>query len=102
MDETYLAEADPWELMETAAHEVFHAWQYEAVLLDEVVTDERARVFLHDQLSTVEEYKKEFIDYENEGLDYYSQTVEKEARNYAEGSVADVKKRMQELAESGE
>lgn len=102
VDETYLAEADPWELMETAAHEVFHAWQYEAVLLDEVVKDERSRVFLHDQLSTVEEYKKELTDYEEDGLEYYSQTVEKEARNYAEGSVADVKKRMQELAERGE
>lgn len=90
---------DAWDLVTTASHEVYHAWQYEACRLDEVVSDERARAFLYDELMNVEEYREEFSNYENEGIEYYMQTVERDARRYARNSVEMWKERMQELAE---
>ena len=100
IDKEYLTNCeDPWELVELAAHEVFHAWEYEACRLDEVVSDRRARAFLYDELSNVEDYRKELRHYEDEGLEYYYQTVEADARRYASNSIEMWKDRLAELAE---
>lgn len=102
IDEDYLRECDPWDLTGTAAHEVYHAFQYEACRLDDIVKDERARAFLHDELADVEVYKEELSNYESQGIDYYTQAVEKDARGYAAVSVNSIRERMQELEEAGE
>lgn len=96
IDIDHLETSSPVEVLNSLCHECYHAYQYQMIALYED-TPEKYRNMLLFQY--VDSYIEETSNYNNgsKGLmDYYYQTVEVEARQYAELSVADYYKRISE------
>lgn len=82
----YLSRCTGEELIDTAAHEVRHAYQYEIVKLYDKLKkrhDKESAVLLSDIIAKAPIYSKEFASYKNSGEKYYRQECEEDARAYA-------------------
>lgn len=82
----YLSRCTGEDIIDTAAHEVRHAYQYEIVKLYDKLKkrhDEESMILLNDVIANAPTYSKEFNNYKEFGENYYRQACEEDARMYA-------------------
>lgn len=82
----YLSGCTGEDIIDTAAHEVRHAYQYEIVKLYDKLKkrhDEESLILLNDVIADAPTYSKEFNNYKEYGEKYYRQACEEDARVYA-------------------
>lgn len=88
------------DVLDSLCHECYHAYQYQIIALYEDTPEKYRDMLLFQYVGS---YTEEFSDY-NDGsrdlMDYYYQTVEVQARQYAEVSVADYYGRIREYLEA--
>ena len=98
----HLKNDESWQVLDTLAHEAYHAYQHRLVDLYEKADTKQKQLIV---FRSVKEYSIEFKHY-NSGEDnfeeYYNQKCEEKARKYAEEAVADYhNKIMQYIEENG-
>ena len=99
MDEDYLSTCNAEDLIQTAAHECRHAWQYQLCrLYDQAEDDEASLVFVENMFEHVGDYRKEIKAYKSADYEEYAeQECEKDCRRYAAESYERWMNRMKEL-----
>ena len=89
IDLPILAESDASEALHNVCHICYHAYQYQQVTLLSFVPAEYRNMLMFDN---VEEYEKEFLDYEDgtdDIVEYALQKCEIDANKYASSAVND-------------
>ena len=87
IDLDHLNTASARSVLNTITHECYHCYQFRLIDLydNSNEIDRNLAMFNH-----VEEYKEEFINYNSDGgYEYYNQSVEVDAREYAQAAVVD-------------
>ena len=94
IDVDLLMHGDQWDVLNTVCHEAYHSYQHCLVDLYDSTEDERRELLI---FSDIKDYKAEFSDYidaDEDILDYMLQTCETDARIYSRYSVEDYRDRI--------
>lgn len=82
--------------LNSLCHECYHAYQYQMIALYEAVPEEYRNMLLFQYVGSYMEETAHYSDGREDWLDYYDQTLEIQARQYAELAVADYYGRIRE------
>lgn len=102
VDIDLLKTASAADVLDSLCHECYHAYQYQIIALYEASPEEYRDMLLFQY---VDSYMEEFSNYDDgsqDPMNYYYQTVEVQARQYAEVSVADYYGRIGAYLEVGD
>ncbi len=93
IDIDYLEGGDGEQICETLIHETFHAWEYEMVNIYNQLSERQKRLQSFEKIAV---YAKEFANYEDEGVEYYMQQSEIDARSAAEIGIKEYMTKIEE------
>lgn len=92
-----LMKGSVYQVVESVAHEMFHAGTYRYVeIYNGLSPEEQNSYFLYDASVYAEEFA-DYVDGEEDYIAYYGQECERQARYYGERAVAEYYKRISEL-----
>lgn len=84
------------DVLDSLCHECFHAYQYQMIALYEDTPEKYRNMLLFQYVGRYIEETSDYNDGSGDLMDYYYQTIEIQARQYAELSVADYYGRIRE------
>lgn len=84
------------DVLESLCHECFHAYQYQMIALYEDTPEKYRNMLLFQYVGSYIKETSNYNDGSGDLMDYYYQTIEIQARQYAELSVADYYGRIRE------
>lgn len=89
---TYLENSLGYDALDTVCHESYHAYQYRQVdLFNQLDTQSQELLMFYEVSLYKEEFEGGYADSSDSYLDYYTQTCETNARDYAEDAVRSYK-----------
>ena len=98
VDDEYLKTCSGREIVDTVAHECYHAREnYLISLFDRQSEEDKAFLSVSPEFSCIEDYKKELKHYKTEGEEYANQQIEIQARLFAEDFVEDWVGKLEEI-----
>ena len=84
------------DVLESLCHECFHAYQYQMIALYEDIPEKYRNMLLFQYVGSYIKETSNYNDGSGDLVDYYYQTIEIQARQYAELAVADYYGRIRE------
>lgn len=98
IDDEYLETCSGREIVDTIAHECYHAREnYLIALFDRQSEEDKAFLSVSPEFYYIEDYKNELKHYKTEGEEYANQQVEIQARLFAEDFVEDWFGKLEEI-----
>ena len=84
------------DVLDSLCHECYHAYQYQMIALYEDTPEKYRNMLLFQYVGSYIEETSDYNDGSSDLMDYYYQTIEVQARQYAELAVADYYGRIRE------
>lgn len=97
MDIGQLKTADAADVLDSLCHECYHAYQYQVIALYEETPEKYRNMLLFQYVGNYIEETSNYKDGNKDMAEYYYQTMEIQARQYAKCAVADYYDRIREL-----
>ena len=91
-----LETASAADVLDSLCHECYHAYQYQMIALYEDTPEKYRNMLLFQYVGSYIEEMSDYNDGSSDLMDYYYQTIEIQARQYAELAVADYYGRIRE------
>lgn len=97
----YIAEESAHDLVETLAHEAFHAYEHRLVDLHNNVSSQERNLLVFDRISEYKENFENYIDGDDDIYGYITQAVETDSIKYAMVAVVDYYSAIEDYLEEG-
>lgn len=97
----YIADESAHDLVETIAHEAFHAYEHRLVDLHNSVSSQERNLLIFDRISEYKDNFENYIDGDDDIYGYITQAVETDSIKYAMVAVVDYYTAIEDYVEEG-